>query len=56
MGSSSDSPKVVHRDFRYDSRNGWYLMLQLSWNGELWFLCQQLPEKVTAGWIKPKEE
>ena len=45
------NPEVVKKDFYYDSKVGWYLSMQLRWNGEDWFLCQQLPQYVTDCWL-----
>lgn len=42
--------KIVKKDFYHSSKLGWYYMVQLNVKGEDFFLCQQLPPKVTGGW------
>lgn len=45
-----DELKIVKREFFYSDKLGWYMMMQLNWNGCNMFLCQQLPPKVTVSW------
>lgn len=42
--------KCVKKDFYHSSKLGWYFIAQLNMKGEDFFMCQQLPPKVTSGW------
>lgn len=42
--------KIVKREYFYSDSVGWYMMMQLNWNGSNMFLCQQLPKEVTVSW------
>ena len=47
---TDDKLKIVKREFFYSDDVGWYMMMQLNWNGSNMFLCQQLPKEVTMSW------
>ena len=41
--NKSKTPRIVKRQFCYDSVMGWYISMQIDWCGQSWFLAQQIP-------------
>ena len=48
MLDKTDMPKIIKKDFMYDSGLGWYVMMQQQWFGQSFFLCQQIPSEPSA--------